>query len=111
VRVKNSCAQDQTQLRWSLYADGANGISLVEAQSNYRRIGAMAHEALERVQSPLPFDLIEEGWRPIDLSRDNVERRTGLPLRARWPNDLTVLYGSNSPGPSAPPPARRLPCG
>ena len=83
---------DGTQLRWPLSDDGANGISLIEAQRNFRRYGAASKQERGMVRRPNANEPLEEGWRPIDLARDNIERDPDSPDRRPWPADPTRLY-------------------
>lgn len=82
---------DGAQLRWPLSDDGPNGISLVEAQANYRRFGSSDRESLRQVRRPRADEPLDEGWRPLDLAVDDVERSPGNP-GGPWPADLTRLY-------------------
>jgi hypothetical protein len=82
---------DGAQLRWPLSNDGPNGISLVEAQANYARFGASHRESRKQVRRPRADEPLDEGWRPLDLDVDNVERSPGHP-GPPWPADLTRLY-------------------
>ena len=81
---------DQVQLRWPLLAGGANKPSLVEAQANVSRIGAVEERLVRYVRQPHDSDRREQGWRPVDLTLDHFE-----PLAVQddaWPADTTHLY-------------------
>jgi Cysteine-rich CPCC len=82
---------DGAQLRWPLNDDGPNGISLVEAQANYRQFGASHRESRKQVRRPRADEPVDEGWRPLDLGADDIERRPG-DSGTPWPTDLTRLY-------------------
>ncbi len=83
---------DGAQLRWPLSADGANGISLVEAQANFRRFGTVDRQDRRQVRRARAGEPVAPGWRPIDLAVDNVERDPDSPDAPPWPADLTRLY-------------------
>jgi hypothetical protein len=83
---------DGGQLRWPLSPDGANGISLVEAQANYQRFGAAHRDSRGQVRRARAGEPLASGWRPIDLAIDNVERAADEPDAPPWPADLTRLY-------------------
>ena len=106
---------DGSQLRWPLSADGANGISLVEAQRNFQRIGAMHKDFRRKVRRARAGESLTPGWRPIDLAVDDVERDANAPDAPPWPADGTRLYWwlpSYYRAPDADvvvPPANRLP--
>ncbi|MFF3641101.1 CPCC family cysteine-rich protein [Streptomyces sp. NPDC002564] len=79
---------DLVQLRrpWSF---GANAVCLVEAQRNFRRLGAIEERFLKNVRPPARDEPLDPGWRPVDPSRDSFEEPGSS---AEWPEDLTVLY-------------------
>jgi hypothetical protein len=60
-------------LRWPLEADGANGISLVEAERAYQLTGAVDKDARRKVRQPRANEPVEAGWRPYD----HMARRRG----------------------------------
>lgn len=82
---------DGAQLRWPLSEEGPNGISLVEAQANYRSFGASDRESRKQARRPRANEPLDEGWRPLDLAVDDVERSAASPA-SPWPTDLTRLY-------------------
>jgi Cysteine-rich CPCC len=55
---------DQRQRPWS--RDGANGVSLLEAQQTYIASGAMGPEFLAKVRSPRPDEPRDPDWRPYE---------------------------------------------
>ena len=80
---------DIAQLRWPMSPDGANGISLMEAQQTYQRIGAMDKEFRRQVRRARRSEPLEEGWRPFDPSVD----WTAPTLDGeRWPKNYEALY-------------------
>ncbi|GAA2976397.1 CPCC family cysteine-rich protein [Actinokineospora diospyrosa] len=64
--------EDPVQLRAPLSLRGANKVSLVEAQRDFR------DRATTFARDP--------GWRPVDLGVDSFE------AQGEWPADLTTLY-------------------
>jgi len=88
-------------------ADGANGISLIEAQENYRQVGACHGDSVPQVRRPRGDEPLADGWRMIDLEVDVIERDTD-PTHRPWPADLERLYwwrGDYYLRADAPPPA------
>ena len=81
---------DGVQLKYPTYAGGANGLSLIDAQSNYRRLGACDPQSVAHVRPPLPGERREQGWRPIDPEIDNIPAAEDLSLP--WPDDRATLY-------------------
>jgi len=81
---------DAIQLRWPDWTGGANRPSLRESQRNFVRFGAMEERFISNVRGPEATDRGDEGWRPIDVQRDDFEPR-GVQERP-WPDDSAVLY-------------------
>lgn len=81
---------DAVQLRWPTYEGGANRPSLIDSQRAYAELGAMEHRFTSLVRRPTEEEVREDGWRPIDPTRDSFEER-GV-QDADWPSDLTTLY-------------------
>ncbi|WP_369382692.1 CPCC family cysteine-rich protein [Streptomyces sp. cg36] len=81
---------DPFQLRYPWVEVGSNGgASLMEAQANFQRIGAVRQDLVRHVRPPAEDEPLDPGWRPFDPQRDPVEWTTGGPPH---PNDLTELY-------------------
>lgn len=80
---------DLSQLRWPMRADGANGTSLVDAQQNYERIGAMDRTFRQKVRSPRSAETLDPGWRAFDPDIDWTHPE--LPGE-RWPANSEALY-------------------
>jgi predicted RNA-binding Zn-ribbon protein involved in translation (DUF1610 family) len=85
---------DLSQLRFAQMPGGSNTVSLEEAQQNYRDYGASQRRSVGNTRAPVDGERLDDGWRPIDPSRDNIEQ----PVRGNaygdsypWP-DTTVLY-------------------
>jgi hypothetical protein len=81
---------DLTQLRWPSLEAGANNVTLVEAQQNYRQFKISELALGHRGRPPKEHEALDEGWRPIDLRIDNFEDPGAQD--APWPEDRTVLY-------------------
>jgi hypothetical protein len=81
---------DAVQLRWPLWAGGANGPSLVQSQVNFIEFGAMEDRFVRHVRPPQPTERLDEGWRLVDLRTDRFEP-TGEQF-GPWPEDMTLLY-------------------
>jgi hypothetical protein len=81
---------DQTQLRYPWSPIGPNGgVSLIEAQANVQRIGAVREDQVRHMRPAAADEPLDPGWRPIDPQRDAVEAAAG---EAPYPDDLTELY-------------------
>ncbi len=80
---------DPTQLRYPLSDDGANGVSLAEAQEVYRRTGAMDRDLRRKVRPARPDEPLDPGWRPFDPALDWTD-----PVLAgdQWPVNGEALY-------------------
>ncbi|MEV0363098.1 CPCC family cysteine-rich protein [Nocardia fusca] len=86
-----AAAADRVQLRWPTIPGGANRISLVETQRDYRDFSACDDTGRTHARSPEADEPLDPAWRPIDPARDHFEDpRTGL--RQPWPDDPTTLY-------------------
>lgn len=81
---------DNVQLRWPSYSGGANAPCLIDAQRSYAGSGAYSTHVLKYVVSPSRSDVMDDGWRPVDLHLDDFEPR-GV-HEAPWPDDLATLY-------------------
>ncbi|WP_343076170.1 CPCC family cysteine-rich protein [Natronoglycomyces albus] len=83
---------DPVQLRWPTLRGGANKPSLVEAQKNYRSFGAYCQKPkiISLARSYEKTEEKEEGFRNIDLERDNFESE--FETTSPWPNDWSTLY-------------------
>jgi hypothetical protein len=79
---------DASQLRWPELAGGANLVSLVEAQRNFARIGAIEERFVGDVRPPAPDEPLDPAWRPIEASDTFEEPDENAP----WPTDTTSLY-------------------
>ncbi|KRB78160.1 hypothetical protein ASE01_08380 [Nocardioides sp. Root190] len=61
---------DGGQLRYPMHPDGANGISLMEAQRAFATQGAKHKQARRRARRPRSDEPLDEGWRPFDPELD-----------------------------------------
>ena len=82
------------QLRFPTMPGSANHVSLVEAQKNYVDHGSSERRNRGQTRSPLYGEPRDEQWRPIDISRDNIEEpQRGQKYADSYPyEDTTVLY-------------------
>jgi hypothetical protein len=84
---------DLAQLRFPDMPGSANHVSLVEAQKNYADCGAAEKRHVHEARLPLSEERQDEGWRPVNHDRDNVEEPTrGVDYATSYPQDTTVLY-------------------
>ncbi|MFF4861425.1 CPCC family cysteine-rich protein [Streptomyces sp. NPDC001231] len=81
---------DGVQFRWPTTDDGANKVSLIEAQRNYQDFGACDQHGRQYVRPPAVDETLAPAWRPIDLIPDTFEDWEAED-RASWPNDRSVL--------------------
>lgn len=79
---------DLAQLRWPELAEGANAVSLIEAQRNYAEFGAIDRRFEGDVRKARDDEPLEPGFRLIG-EQDPFE---GLDDSAPWPEDPTTLY-------------------
>jgi hypothetical protein len=83
---------DLSQLRFPR-TGGANHVSLIEGQKNFAEFGACEKRILKSVRPVSAADEKEKEWRPIDLSRDNIEEPiSGIDYGTTYPRDCTLLY-------------------
>ena len=61
---------DAVQLRYPNFAGGANGVSLIEAQKNFQKFGAVDQKSVKHIRKPTPEEKKDDSWRVIDLSHD-----------------------------------------
>ncbi|MFB7459240.1 CPCC family cysteine-rich protein [Streptomyces sp. NPDC056188] len=81
---------DAIQFRWPTMDGGANKVSLIEAQHNYRDFGACDQHGRRFVRPPAADEPLDPAWRPIDLAQDSFEV-WGAKGWAPWPTDPSVL--------------------
>jgi len=81
-------------LRFPLMPSSPNGVSLVEAQMNFRAFGVVSRSKQKPTRAPLPSEPVDADWRPLDPERDNPEQPVGgRSYGDTYPwRDLTVLY-------------------
>ncbi|MEN8177869.1 MAG: CPCC family cysteine-rich protein [Pseudomonadota bacterium] len=82
------------QLRFPAMPGISNSVSLVDAQINYQRIGVAERKNMGQGRAAIAGEALEEGWRPIDPSIDNLEQPTsGEDYSTSYPwSNTTVLY-------------------
>jgi hypothetical protein len=81
---------DPVQLRWPQYPGGANHETLIEAQRNFRTIGASEERVAHLTRDPVDGETVDPGFRPVDPDVDDLESPDGEP--APWPASRTALY-------------------
>jgi hypothetical protein len=64
---------DDVQLRIPTMAGGANKVSLIDAQTNFQKIGASEERLLQYVRKPNDEDVRDMSWRIFDRSKDPLE--------------------------------------
>ena len=67
---------DPTQLRWPELRTGANGVSLIDAQQAYLRLGVMDAHFASRVRAPRTDEPIEDGDLPSGLDDEDEDDGT-----------------------------------
>ena len=82
---------DPVQALDPTYAGGANRPSLFEAQSNYRKYGAMEERFVKHVRGIQPDDEQDAQWRPL-ADGDRKFRRAPADLSDEEHRDLNVWY-------------------
>ncbi|MFK0237917.1 CPCC family cysteine-rich protein [Streptomyces vinaceus] len=85
-----SWEDDAVQFRWPTAEVGANRVSLIEAQRNYRDFGARDERGRRFARPPAPDEPIDPSWRPIDPAIDSFEDWEAGE-RAPWPQDPALL--------------------
>ncbi len=89
---------DLVQLRWPDYGGGANRPSLIEAQENYRLVGASEPRLLDHVRAANPSEPLDPHWRRFDPTRDRVEERLpGVDYGKTYADDSASYYYWNEP--------------
>ncbi len=83
-----------TQLRFAEMPGSANRVSLRRAQENFSDHGSADPGGINTsVRDPVPGEVREDGWRPIDPRTDNIEQpHRGVRYADSYPEDTTVLY-------------------
>jgi hypothetical protein len=84
---------DHVQLRFPTLEGGANKLSLIQAQKNYREFGACEKRFLRDVRKPEKTDARDPEWRMIDESKDSLEGPIDdIEQFTPYPDELTTLY-------------------
>jgi hypothetical protein len=84
----------QGERPWS--SDGANGISLYEAQQNYSRFGAAHQDSVPLVRRPRSDEPLDPTWRPYEPTDD--ERAKMERERVRRQREEDVMTGRTGDG-------------
>ena len=83
---------DLSQLRFPT-TTGANKVSLIEAQKNFVSFGACEQRFIDHVRPPSEEDIQDAGWRPIDESKDVIEKpQPGVDYGNTYSSDSTTYY-------------------
>ncbi len=91
---------DVVQLRWPDIGGGANRPSLIEAQGNVVRLGAVEERLVPFVRSATSTEPLDEEWRPFDVHADAVkEHIPGVDYGMTYATDGTTYYYWRHPGP------------
>ncbi len=81
------------QLRFVEMPGSSNHVSLIKAQVNYMEYGASEKRNLVNAREPVPGELRDQDWRPVNPSGDNIEEpAAGINYIESYPKDSTVLY-------------------
>jgi len=85
---------DLAQLRFPLMPNVTNNVSLENAQKNFMDVGTAEKRHAGTGRKPTDLDTREEGWRLLDLKKDNIEEpQRGIDYADSYPiHDTTVLY-------------------
>lgn len=79
---------DLQQLRWPTLGGLNNSVSLIEAQQNRARLGAIEERFAGDVRPPTADEPLDPTWYPIQ----NPSAFEGPDDSAPWPEDSTTLY-------------------
>ena len=80
---------DAVQFRWPDVEGGANAVSLIDAQRNFRDFGACEQRSRKHVRPPRADEPVDPAWRPIDPAVDVFEEWDAP--RRPWPADRAQL--------------------
>ncbi|MGW6918080.1 CPCC family cysteine-rich protein [Kitasatospora sp. NPDC054939] len=82
---------DPVPFRWPFMPRGADRLSLVEAQQNYRAYGACDQRGRRFVRPPLEDEPVDPEWRPIDPADVFAFEEWRSETPRPWPDDRSVL--------------------
>jgi hypothetical protein len=83
---------DLSQLRF-VATSGANRVSLIDAQKNYRPYGASEERLSDYVRQPDDADRRDDAWRVFDSTIDTMESPvSGFDYGQSYPKDRKVYY-------------------
>jgi len=84
---------DQVQLRFAGSGGGANSVSLLEGQRNYRALGACEARFITLVRRPTGQDQRDPGWRSLALSSDTLDAPDAVMHATQdYPEDHATPY-------------------
>lgn len=85
---------DLAQLRFPLMPGSSNTVSLETGQHNFAECGTAERRKAANAHDSINDEQREEGWRPLDPQRDNIEEpQRGMNYGESYPLlDTTVLY-------------------
>lgn len=84
---------DLSQLRFVDMPGAANHVSLSKAQQNFAAFGAAERRNVADARAPVPGEVRDEAWRPVDHDTDNTETpQRGIKYAESYPEDTTELY-------------------
>ena len=84
---------DISQLRWPDSRGGANRPSLIQAQNNFRRWGAIETRLVACVRRPFPSEPLDPTWRPFDPDVDEIEPWvSGYDYGSSYASDPTTYF-------------------
>jgi hypothetical protein len=84
---------DIVQLRWPNLSGGANRPSLIDAQKNVSRLGAVEERLVQYVRPAKAAEPVHPSWRPFDAECDVIEeRRSGFDYGTSYADDRTTYY-------------------
>jgi hypothetical protein len=84
---------DIVQLWWPNLGGGANRPSLIEAQENVGRFGAVEERLVQYVRTAKASEQLDPAWRPFDPDADAIEEhRSGFDYGTTYADDRTAYY-------------------
>ena len=87
-----SWEDDLSQLRFPK-TEGANKVSLIEAQKNFEKFGAFKKHAIKYVRKPEKSDEKDQEWRMINVLSDNIEKPVpSFDYGKTYPENVTKFY-------------------
>lgn len=78
------------------FPGGANRPNLKDSQENFRRYGAMEERFVESVREPLPTDVRDSTWRPVQAADLENPRRPVDLKENEWSDDMMYYWRRNT---------------